>query len=243
MELSPFQYFHMIKLRSVIFMQLIENGRLLIPLHHRTSTLFLDDILAMGLGADSPVKKYRIMETLEKLVHKGYEYSEQLPRYENALLKEGTMIINQTGANYRYGGVFLTPSLFMAVRYSASNNYGSELIYKTLRLFHLLKENSVPVELDNDFLSQIIDQTYQPVILVTTDIPLSWLQAESSKESVEGNIKWMKEIIEKFGPNKLDEMTQQTNFELLQDKVISPENLTVISGEEYRKLKDKYIKF
>jgi hypothetical protein len=36
-------------------------------------------------------------------------------------------------------------------------------------------------------------------------------------------------------------MTQQTNFELLQNRVISPETLTVIIGEEYRKLKGKYI--
>lgn len=221
-------------------MQLIRDGRLTIPLYHRTSTLFLDDILEVGLGAVSPIKKYRIMETLEKLVHKGFEHSKHLPGYENALLNEGSMIVNQTGVNYRYGGVYLTPSMFSAFRYSSHNQYGSELISKTFRLYHLLKENAVPVELDNDFLSHIINRSYQPVILVATGIDVAWLQAERSDETIDSVIEWLQSVIKKFGMEKLDAMSQQSNFELPHSRIIMPENLTVIRGEDYIKIKEKY---
>jgi hypothetical protein len=68
-------------------MQIIKDGRLMIPLYHGTSTLFLDDILTNGLGAASPIEKYGIIETLEKLVNISNKYIEYLPKKEQGYLK------------------------------------------------------------------------------------------------------------------------------------------------------------
>lgn len=149
------------------FMQIIKDGRLMIPLYHGTSTLFLDDILTNGLGAASPIEKYGIMETLERLVHKGNEYIEHLPKREQGYLKFFTITGKQSVAHFRYGGAFLSPSKIDAIKYSR-NEYGSELISKTVKLYHFLKEYSVPVELDNDFLGHIINCSYRPMVIIAS---------------------------------------------------------------------------
>jgi hypothetical protein len=67
----------------------------------------LEDILAKGLGAENPIKKHHIMETLEKLVNKGYEYKEYLPKSdwsptsEHWMLKKNNMIVKNEIANHR----------------------------------------------------------------------------------------------------------------------------------------------
>lgn len=218
-------------------MQLVIEGKLMIPLFHRTSTLFLDDILTLGLGTVSPKDKYKIMETLANLVERGKEYSELLPSCErNVYLQEAKMLVNQTGKNYRYGGVFFTPSLFTAVRYSSHNRYGSELI----EFFHYLKEHSVPVELENEYLRQIMNNTYEPVIIKTSEIDISWLEAEDSTETKEGQLEWLQSIIDEHGIDELDEWSQQTNFELVKGRILSPDKFTVLSSEEYQKQREKY---
>ncbi|QIZ08452.1 hypothetical protein HFZ78_18485 [Priestia megaterium] len=221
------------------FMQIIKDGRLMNPLYHGTSTLFLDDILTKGLGAENPIKKHNIMETLEKLVKKGYEYNEYLPKSnwspnsEHWLLKKNNMIVNNEIANHRYGGVYLTPSKFTAVRYTR-NKYGSELISNTIILYHFLKENSVPVELDNDFLSKIINCSYDPVVIIASCVDCSLLQSENNNKPVDDTFKDLQYFLEEgFDP-------QQTNFELPQPNIITPEHLTVLSVEEYNNIKEKH---
>lgn len=220
-------------------MQLIKDGQLMIPLYHGTSTLFLDDILAKGLGGVSPINKYSIMETLEKLVKKGYEYNEYLPKSdwspksEHWLLKKNNMIVNNEIPNHRYKGVYLTPSKFTAVRYTR-NKYGSELISNTIILYQFLKEYSVPVELDNDFLCKIINCSYDPVVIIASGVDCSLLQSENNNKPIEDTFKSLQFFLEKgIDP-------QQTNFELPQPNIIPPENLTVLSVEEYNKVKEKY---
>jgi hypothetical protein len=101
-------------------MQIIKDGVLMIPLFHGTSTLFSEDILAKGLGAEIPIKKHNIMETLKKLVNKGYEYKEYLPKSDRSptsehwMLEKNNMIVNNKIANHRYGGVYLTKQTYIS---------------------------------------------------------------------------------------------------------------------------------
>ncbi|WP_102345911.1 hypothetical protein [Bacillus sp. Marseille-P3661] len=220
-------------------MQFIKDGRLMIPLYHGTSTLFLHDILTKGLGAENPTKKYNIMETLKKLVNKGYEYSEYLPKSnwspnsEHWLLKKNKMIVNNEIANHRYNGVYLTPSKLTAVRYT-KNKYGSELISNTLILYHFLKEYSVPVDLDNEFLRHIMNCSYEPVVIIASSVDCSLLRSENNNKPIEDTFKSLQFFLEKgFDP-------QQTNFELPWHNIISPDNLTVLSVEEYKKIKEEH---
>ncbi|MFJ5762752.1 hypothetical protein ACIQAA_27210 [Neobacillus sp. NPDC093182] len=169
-------------------MEIIKDGGLMIPLYHGTSTLFLEDILAKGLGAVNPIKKYSIMETLGKLVHKGYEYIEFLPKSVHWRLKQNSDIVNQAVANFRYSGVYLTPSKLTAVRYSR-NKYGSELISNTMILYLFLEEYSVPIELDNDFLSHIINCSYEPVVIIASGVDCSLFQSENNNKLVKDTFK------------------------------------------------------
>jgi hypothetical protein len=220
-------------------MQIIEDGRLLVQLYHGTSTLFLDDILTNGLGGKSPIKEYKIMETLEGLVKKAYEYIEYLPKSdwspnsEHWLLKKNKQIVHNEIANHRYGGVFLTPSKLTAVRYTR-NKYGSELISNTILFYQFLKEHSVPVELDNDFLSKIIHSTYDPVVVIAARVDCSMLQSENNRKPVEETF----ELLQYFLEEDID--PQQTNFELTQPNIIPPEDITVLSIEEYNNVIEEH---
>ncbi|WP_227936027.1 hypothetical protein [Alkalihalobacillus deserti] len=216
-------------------MQLIKDGLLMIPLFHGTSTLFLDEILSKGLGGVNPIIKYNIMATLEKLVQKGYEY---LPKSEQRYLAISNMKLKQTVGNFRYNGVYLSPSKITAVKYSR-NRYGSELITHTVDLYLFLKECSVPVEMDNDFLNHIINSSYQPVVIMASGIPRSLLKSENNNISIDVNFKKLQSLLDE--PTKdFQYFSQQTNFELLSPKIITSEHLTVLSGEEYNNIREKY---
>ncbi|MDQ6598091.1 hypothetical protein [Bacillus salipaludis] len=221
------------------FMQIIKDGRLMIPLYHGTSTLFLDDILTNGLGAASPIEKYGIMETLEKLVNIGNEYIEYLPKREQGQLKYFTPTGKQSVAHFRYGGVFLSPSKITAIKYSR-NEYGSELISKTVRLYHFLKKYSVPVVLDNDFLSHIINCSYQPVVIIASGIDCTLLQSEVLITGFDTNIKELQRLLDEYGMDSIIEWSQQCNFELSRPHIITPEHLNVLSAEEYNDIREKY---
>ena len=224
-------------------MQLIKDGLLTIPLFHGTSTLFLDEILTKGLGVVDPIKKYGTMETLEKLIHKGFEYIEYLPKNipgvisGHIYLNHCKIYVNQPSGNfnYRYGSVYLSPSKITAVKYSR-NKYGSEHISNTINLYLYLKEYSVPVELDNDFLNHIKNRSYQPVVIMASGIQVPWLKPERKNETIDSQFEW----IQSLDMEEFDEMTQQTNFELCHPQIITPEHLTVLSEKEYNNIRDKY---
>jgi hypothetical protein len=216
-------------------MQLIKDGLLMIPLFHGTSTLFLEEILAKGLGGVNPIKKYNIMDTLEKLVQKGYKY---LPKSEQKHLAISNMKLKQTVGNFRYGGVYLSPSKIDAVKYSR-NRYGSELITHTIDLYLFLKECSVPVEMDNDFLNHIINSSYQPVVIMASGIRCSMLKSENINKPIDVNFKKLQSLLDE--PTKdFQYFSQQTNFELPFPNTITPEHLTVLSEEEYNNIREKY---
>jgi len=42
--------------------ELLENGKLTIPLHHGTSSLFLVSIQEHGLGGVNPIEQFRVRE-------------------------------------------------------------------------------------------------------------------------------------------------------------------------------------
>lgn len=216
-------------------MKIIKDGVLKIPLFHGTSTLFLDNILTNGLGAVNPIKKYKIMETLEKLVHKGLEY---LPESEHRRLAGSKVLLNQTIGNFRYGGVFLSPSKISAVKYSR-NQYGSEFISQTVALYLFFKEYSIPVELDNDFLKHIINSSYEPVVIMASNIQCTLLRSENINTPIDENFIELQSLWD--GEKKdFHLFSQQTNFELCHPHIITSEHLKVLSAQQYRNIREKY---
>jgi hypothetical protein len=213
------------------FTKIIKDGRLTIPLYHGTSTLFLDGILEEGLGAVSPIEKYGIMEFLAKLVHKGKEYMEYLPKSEQFRIKQHSDIVHQAVANFRYGGLFLSASKVKAIRYSMKK-YGSELITITIEFYLFLKKYSVPVELDNDFLNQILDNTYDPVVIIASEVDSSLLQSENNNKPVDDSFELLQFCLEQ-------DIDPQVNFELPKSNIITPELLTVMSVAEYNNIKEE----
>jgi len=104
-----------------------------IPLYHGTSTLFLKDILELGLGGKNPLKEWRVLEFAEKI----------WPLVENSLADDvqlaqkiqtfGKMVEQTSGEmNFQHGDTYLTPEASTAMRYAINKRYGSELLTYTL---------------------------------------------------------------------------------------------------------------
>lgn len=216
-------------------MKLFKDGQLMIPLFHGTSMLFVDEIFEKGLGAIDPLQEYGIKETLEKLIQKGYEY---LPKSEHGRLTFSNAMLNQTMGNHKYGGVFLSPSKITAVKYSR-NYYGSEFISQTIALYYFLKDSSVPVELDNEFLNNILDSPFQPAVIMATKVQCSWLQSEISRIPIEESFNKLQSIWDD-GSLDFQYFSQQTNFKLCPPHIITSDHLKVLSTQQYKNIREKY---
>lgn len=102
------------------------------PLYHGTCTLFLESIAQHGLGGWDPIKEWRVLECLHKLIpiaeknrHRSLEITKLL-----AAIEPMARQVN-AGLNFQHGAVYLSPSRFTAVRYATGKKKGSELISYT----------------------------------------------------------------------------------------------------------------
>ncbi|TOF02350.1 hypothetical protein CGJ31_23350 [Vibrio parahaemolyticus] len=181
------------------------------PLFHGTSSIFLDSINQSGLGGENVSKKFEINAMFSQVVDAfNSKYKDC-----NWWVGEGFICekmvrqeVTNGGFNFRYGGVYLTPSLKTAKNYATSNKYGSELISYFIRSYEELFKLD-PMLADKIFpiahpLRQLIALNPVPVVLEVVGITKDCLVTEQGMP-IEEQLELMRQFPE--------ELWQQFNFE------------------------------
>ncbi|GAB2945054.1 hypothetical protein [Aquaspirillum soli] len=185
----------------------LDKEKLGFSLFHGTSSIFLDSINQSGLGGENISKKYEINAMFSQVVDAfNSKYSDCNWWVSESPICEAIIRSRVTngGFNFRYGGVYLTPSLERAESYAKSNKYGSEIISYFIRSYEeLFKLN--PILADQIFpivhpLRELIALDPVPVVLEIVDITKDCLVTECG-DSIEEQLEQLKqypEIMECF---------------------------------------------
>ena len=188
--------------------ELLENGKLTIPLHHGTSSLFLESIQEHGLGGVNPIEQLRVREYFNEVFKlcdiafagdAEWEVCKSVPKMLMDQISKGD------SANYQHGDTYLSPSRGSAVGYALTNRFGSELISNAHRLFILIKERRPELlensELMHHPLQDILGKSHKPILLKINSIPISILASEGggSPEKTLEDIKGMLPFINMAG--------------------------------------------
>lgn len=204
--------------------QLIQNGKLTIPLYHGTSSIFLGSIKEHGLGGFDPIKKYNIINIFRELYSLAdrcsllSEYERQqydsFLEHNNENRQEGSVM------NFRHGQVYLTPSQCAAWDYANSNKYGSELLSHTFALYDRLKDDGYPINANilNSIPSPIRTNDPSPIVLKLHNVPIEYLKTEHGRPP-NYQINSMQSSIN----DELDRISKNT--QLMRNAEQNPENL------------------
>ena len=206
-----------------------DGSKILIPLYHGTSGLFLPSIREFGFGTKDPnvdLKSYELLsELLEIMKRNSWYYDEYLATQEFLFQYMVDQRVTAGGFNFRHGTTYLSPAEVIAVQYALTNPYGSELLSNAITLLEGLTKHDKP-------LAQEILQRYPnvaslranrdryPVLIEATQIPITSLQSEKGGDASE-TISLIEEILNENDQTMFQILCQQFNFELV---VALPEN-------------------
>ena len=168
--------------------------------YHGTSTIFLDSIREMGLGAINPNIDYKNLDVLNYL----FELAEVYLLTNNEYLKirdTTTAIAKQTFLkvidekgneflhNYVHDGIYVALSRARAAIYASSNKYGSEILERCIVLYKLLTDNKIefqiPKEINLFHIENYLDYDPKPIIVEIIDIADDKLEKEDGGNAKE----------------------------------------------------------
>lgn len=189
-----------------------------VPLYHGTSSLFLESILGLGLGAKNPLVDLRVSEFVDELAPLVQEHLRGTEIYENRCSVWEMMVAQSSGhMNFQHGDTYLTPSIDTAVRYATSKRYGSELLSYAVDFLQLL------VLKDLDEVQRGLYQRYPEIfaLLEVSPAPLVFevggLVAADLKDErgglPDGNLQFLGETAAN-SPDLASVLLQQVNFRL-----------------------------
>lgn len=195
------------------------------PLYHGTSSIFLDSIMKKGLGGQNIGDTYqplKMFTQIVKIFQSKYRDQEWWLRNHYSIEKIVSNDVTRGNFNFRYGGVYLTPSLETATRYAKSNKYGSELISYFMKAYDELFKHE-PTKAEEIFplnhpLREVVSKISKPIVLEVLNVSKDNLTTEQGKP-IEEQLDLMKTC------SKV--LWQQLNFE--SSYVIPPDQLKVIS--------------
>lgn len=202
-----------------------DNEKIEFDLFHGTSSIFIDSIAEFGLGGQNIAEKYQLRKTFEELIgffKKNDFYSLWWEREGFICEKMLEGSVSNSGFNFRYGGVYLTPSIETAKRYATSNKYGSELASYCIAAYEELKKINPQIAKSiiskNYSFHDLISSTGSPIVLKINDVSKENLTTEQGG-SIDAQLIKMK--------NSPSIIWQQFNFEC--KSIISWSNIEVLS--------------
>jgi len=197
------------------------------PLYHGTSTLFLPGILEFGLGGKNPLAELKIYEFVREIDPLVEEFLKDTDTYNAAAAVWPAMVQQRSASmNYAHGDTYLTPAESTAIRYAASERYGSELLTHALDFLRLLVDRDVPsirTSLTDKYpqIFKLLNISPAPVLLRVDGITEDVLLGEDGG-SAEAKISNVYQTYEEI-PHIAQECLQQCNFRLRTS--VSPKQL------------------
>jgi hypothetical protein len=189
------------------------------PLYHGTSTLFLESIAEHGLGGWDPIKEWRVLECLRKVLPIAEKHAGRSEIIRSHIGNARSMAEQvNAGLNFQHGSVYLSPSKETAVRYACGKKKGSELISRTVLLIEELVRLDVEDvvkglfhEFPEVFYLQDIDAA--PVLIQVNHASTDNLLSERG-ESPDDNLTKIRELQVRI-PDSWEQISQQLNFRLI----------------------------
>ncbi len=204
-----------------------EEGNITIGLYHGTSSIFLPLIEKFGLGGFNIFEKFKLKELLRKNCDFLETNKEKSGWWQSNEFACKTMLDNRVtngGMNFRYGGVYVTPSKHTATRYAQSNRYGSEYLTTVLLAYEAVKDISKSMAeqiiQDHHELNCFINSNPKPnpILITISNVNKKDLSTERGN-NLEEQLEFIKSSDES--------MWQQSNFTI--SKVIPKSDLSVKS--------------
>jgi hypothetical protein len=188
------------------------------PLYHGTCTLFLESIAKHGLGGRDPIKEWRVLECLRKVLPIAEKHAcrSEIIRSHIGNARSMAEQVN-AGLNFQHGSVYLSPSKETAVRYACGKKKGSELISRTILLIEELCRLEVVNEcgdISQDYpeLLSVLNINPAPVLIRVECVDADMLLSEKG-ESPDDNLAKIRGLQVRM-PDCWEEISQQLNFRL-----------------------------
>ncbi len=190
------------------------------PLYHGTCTLFLERIAQHGLGGWDPIKQWRVVECLRKILPIAQKYAERSEIIRSQIGNARLMAEQVNGGlNFQHGAVYLSPSKDTAVRYACGKKKGSELISRAVLLIEELvrlniEEVKTDLYLEFPEVFHLLDIDAAPVLIRVAHLNQDILLSERG-ELPEDNLLKIRDNQRRM-PDRWQHMSQQLNFRLTQ---------------------------
>jgi hypothetical protein len=205
---------------------MLEDMQIPVPLYHGTSTLFLEGILKLGLGGMDAIAEWKVLEFARAIAPL---VDEHCAGRDDLALKAygfGCMIEQLSGAsNFQHGHSYLSPALSTAVRYAASNRYGSELLTNTLGFLQELLNLDVPGVRDALYrqfpeMFRMLDVSPAPLLIRIDNVPITAVLNEHGNQP-DSNVELIRE-------NAGDTVLSEALFQQLNFRLMAPQKITEV---------------
>jgi hypothetical protein len=189
------------------------------PLYHGTCTLFLERIAQHGLGGWDPIKEWRVLDCLRKVLPIAEKHAARSEIIRSHIGNARSMAEQvNAGLNFQHGSVYLSPSKETAVRYACGKKKGSELISRVVLLIEELVRldiAEVKTDLYQEFpeVFHLQDIDAAPVLIQVNHVSVDNLLSERG-ESPEDNLERIRGLQIRI-PESWETISQQFNFRLV----------------------------
>lgn len=208
------------------------------PLYHGTCTLFVESIGKHGLGGWDPIKEWRVLECLQKVLPIAEKHTASSEIIRNNIGNAQLMAKQVNGGlNFQHGAVYISPSRETAVRYACGKKKGSELISRTILLIEELCRLKVVDEcgdISQEYpdLLNVLTIDPAPVLIQIPQVDTDMLLSERG-ESPADTLAKMRDIQTRF-PDSWEKLSQQLNFRLTQPISADEISVSLIAVRKWR---------
>jgi len=214
------------------------------PLYHGTSTVFLEDIKSLGLGAKDPLAEIGIHEFIADLLPVIDANLGGTAIYEARRQSFGMMAEQKRAAmNFQHGQTYLSPCKQTAIRYAVNKHYGSELLSYCMVFLKMLLDREVSGVADvlyqrHPAMFRYVDISASPVLVRADEVPASALRTEHGEDASE-LVKRLLDLRAKKGES-FEKWAQQGNFRLVSPLLPTQSAAWLVNVLEWDSFAPKY---
>lgn len=197
---------------------IIQNGRLLVPLYHGTSTVFVNGISQYGLAGRNPVKDWNLLCLASEVLALSETHLRDTHLYRVSSGSFAKMANQETGNwNWQHGDTYMSPAESTAIRYAIGKRFGSELLTYTIDFLEELYRREVPGVADELYrrypdVFGIMEACPSPILIEASNIAIRSKRSENGTDP-SSNLKHMSDVLINGDEDK-ELLLQQTNFRL-----------------------------
>lgn len=209
-------------------MKIIKDKKLLIPLYHGTSTLFLDSINNYGFGGRNLIKEINAMDMLTKLYERCIsetDFKKKEPVSDIVCRK-----VLSRDSDWHYDSIYLTTSKCAAINHANFYKYGSEVLSVAMYVYEYMLKNNIHYQFENELHKELVAYLQKakinPVVFEFTNINIDTLKIEGkNREGLLFSLFKLQKAYDKFGEKAGDLL--QITFTIPYGSQLKEENIII----------------